>query len=215
MANKIYGAMVATMKDIGAIAKSDTNNFDKYKYRGIDAVYNALQPAMVKNGIFVVPELLSIEQSDRTSRNGGDMIHTKVEVKYTFFADDGSSVTAIVPGEAMDRSDKSVNKAMTAAYKYACFQTFSIPTEDFRDADSESPEAGKRISTAPQKSPQRPHKPSNRDLLMDYIATSGRNAKEVAKEYGLSGNTSQERFGEVLNILADIDLQNQSGEGVQ
>ena len=41
----------------------------------------------------------------------------------------------------MDRSDKSTNKAMSAAFKYACFQTFCIPTEEMRDADAESPQA--------------------------------------------------------------------------
>lgn len=141
---KIYSAIVATMKDIGAIGKKDKNDFDKYMFRGIDAVYNALQPAMVKNGIFVAPRLMCIEQSDRLSRKGETMIHTKVEVLYTFFAEDGSFVEVVVPGEAMDRSDKSANKAMSAAFKYACFQTFCIPTEEMKDADAESPDAGTR-----------------------------------------------------------------------
>lgn len=219
MENKIYGAIVATMKDIGAIGKNDSNDFDRYKYRGIDAVYNALQPAMVKNGIFVIPELMEIEQSDRVSRKGDQMIHSRVTVKYTFFADDGSSVIAIVPGEAMDRSDKSVNKAMTAAYKYACFQTFTIPTEDFSDADGESPEAGEKISGTTKKSSQGSQKSSkaktNRDLLVEYIRQTGRNMKDVAKEYSLSGNTDQERFGEVLLYLSDIDRQNAEETAVQ
>lgn len=142
---KIYPAIVATMKDIGAIGKKDKNDYDKYMFRGIDAVYNALQPAMVKNGIFVAPRLMSIEQNDRTSQKGGTMIHTKVEVLYTFYAEDGSFVEVLVPGEAMDRSDKSSNKAMSAAFKYACFQTFCIPTEEMKDADQESPEAGTKV----------------------------------------------------------------------
>ena len=40
----------------------------------------------------------------------------------------------------MDRSDKSTNKAMAAGFKYACFQTFCIPTEEMIDSESESPE---------------------------------------------------------------------------
>lgn len=141
---KIYKAIVDTMKEIGAIGKKDRNEFDKYMFRGIDAVYNALQPAMVKNGIFVTPMLQRIEQTDRLSRKGESMIHTRVEVLYTFFAEDGSFIKVVVPGEAMDRSDKSANKAMSAAFKYACFQTFCIPTEEMKDADSESPDAGKK-----------------------------------------------------------------------
>ena len=100
---------------------------------------NALSPAMVKNGIFVVPEVLRHDQEERTSRKGELMIYTVVTVRYTFYATDGSCVEAVVTGEAMDRSDKSTNKAMSAAFKYACFQTFCIPTEEMKDADAESP----------------------------------------------------------------------------
>ena len=39
-------------------------------------------------------------------------------------------------GEAMDSGDKATNKAMSAAYKYACFKAFSIPTEGDNDADA-------------------------------------------------------------------------------
>lgn len=196
MESKIYSAIVATMKDVGAIGKKDKNNFDGYMFRGIDAVYNSLQPAMVKNGIFVIPELQEIEQTDRTSRKGEPMIHTRVTVKYSFFAEDGSSVTAVVPGEAMDRSDKSANKAMSAAYKYACFQTFSIPTEEFKDADSESPEAGTKTK-----------KPMDaRSELIVYLKGAGLDMKEVSKEYKLTKNSTDEDFKRVLNILLDKEL---------
>jgi hypothetical protein len=36
----------------------------------------------------------------------------------------------------MDSGDKASNKAMSAAYKYAAFQAFCIPTEGDNDADS-------------------------------------------------------------------------------
>lgn len=141
---KIYGAIIATMKDIGAIGKDQKNTFDGYKFRGIDDVYNALQPAMIKNGIFVAPTLLEMVQEDRTSRKGEQMIHTSLKVQFTFYADDGSFIETVVPGEAADRSDKSINKAMSAAFKYACFQTFCIPVAEMKDADAESPEIGVR-----------------------------------------------------------------------
>ena len=53
-----------------------------------------------------------------------------MKVKYTFYAEDGTSIFAIVVGEAMDSSDKVSNKCMSVAYKYACFQILSIPTEE-------------------------------------------------------------------------------------
>lgn len=136
----IHESICATMNDVGAVTKGDFNTYDKYKFRGIDAVMNALNPAMRKNGIFVVPEVLEHRQDERQSQKGGLMIYTTCKVKYTFYAKDGSSLDAVVVGEAMDRSDKSTNKAMSAAFKYACFQTFCIPTEEMQDADSESPQ---------------------------------------------------------------------------
>ena len=139
MANDIYKKIIATMRDCGAVAKSSYNKDQNYRYRGIDAVMNALNPAMAKNGIFVVPEVLDIKREERESRKGTTLIYSTVTVKYTFFCEDSSSVTAVVAGEGMDSGDKSINKAMSAAYKYACFQVFCIPTEEMHDSEEDSP----------------------------------------------------------------------------
>ena len=37
----------------------------------------------------------------------------------------------------MDSGDKATNKAMSIAFKYACFQVFCIPTEEMVDPDAE------------------------------------------------------------------------------
>ena len=137
----IFEAISQTMKDVGIVKKGEFNAYDKYKFRGIDAVMNALNPAMTKNGIFVTPEVLEHNQEERQSRKGELMIYTTCKVRYTFYAADGSNVQAIVVGEAMDRSDKSTNKAMSAAFKYACFQTFCIPTTEMYDSEQDSPKS--------------------------------------------------------------------------
>ena len=147
---KIYKAIVNTMKDIGVVGKGDSNDFDHYKYRGIDAFMNALNPAMIKNGIFVVPTVLDTTREERQGKSQV-MMYTVLTVKYTFYADDGSSIDVVVVGEAMDRSDKSTNKAMSAAFKYACFQTFCIPTEEMIDSESESPEMAVKVDNSKTK----------------------------------------------------------------
>lgn len=144
MEGKIYGAIAKVMQDVGIVGKNDSNDYDKYKYRGIDAVMNALNPAMVKNKVFVTPTVLDAQREERTGSKGTTMMYTVLTVKYTFYTEDGSSVDCVVVGEAMDRSDKSTNKAMSAAFKYACFQTFCIPTEEMKDSEEESPEIGQR-----------------------------------------------------------------------
>lgn len=132
---KIYESIIGTMKDIGAVGKNQRNEQQKFMYRGIDAVMNALQPAMIKNGIFVMPEVLEEKREERTTKMGSVLFYTRLTVAYHFYAADGSSVSAKVIGEAMDTGDKATNKAMSIAYKYACFQVFCIPTEEMQDPD--------------------------------------------------------------------------------
>lgn len=54
----IYEAISKCMEDIGAVGKNDKNKTQGFMYRGIDAVMNAINPALVKNHVFVVPEVL-------------------------------------------------------------------------------------------------------------------------------------------------------------
>jgi hypothetical protein len=136
----IYKALITISKEVGAIGKTSVNKTQGFAYRGIDSVMNALSPIMAKNNVIAVPEVLEMQREERQTKNGGNLIYTTLKVKYTFIADDGSSVSAVVIGEGMDSGDKSSNKALSVAFKYACFQIFCIPTEEMIDADSESHE---------------------------------------------------------------------------
>lgn len=189
MAN-IYEAISGVMRDIGAITKDDVNTYDKYKFRGIDAVYNAVQPALIKNGVFIVPRLIELEQSDRVTKKGDQQIYSRVNVQYTLYAEDGTFIDAVFPGEAVDRSDKSVNKAMTAAYKYMIFELFCIPTEDLNDADSDSPDAGAHVETM-------------RDRLKAFCRSHGISMKETADRFGLDKQSTEEHFANAINVLMD------------
>lgn len=138
MEGKIYKAIANVMKDIGAVGKDSVNGDDGYKYRSIDAVMNALNPAMVKNGVIIVPKVIESKREERVKEDGNYLIFSVVQVSYTFYAEDGSFVETVVIGEAMDDGDKSMNKAMSAAYKYACSQTFCIPTGELLDSEKDS-----------------------------------------------------------------------------
>ena len=135
---KIYAAICAVMEDVGAVTKSKRNTQGAgFMYRGIDDVMNALNPAMAKHKIFTVPEILEQVREDRLSKAGGNLTYSFCKIKYTFYAEDGSNVSATVIGEAMDSGDKATNKSMSIAFKYACFQVFCIPTEEMFDPDAE------------------------------------------------------------------------------
>lgn len=137
MVAKIYEAISNAMSEIGSIGKEKKNQQQGFMYRGIDDVMNNLYPVFVKNKVFCVPEVLEQTREERTTKNGGNLIYSILKVKYTFFTDDGSSVSSIVIGEGMDSADKSSNKAMSVAFKYACFQILCIPTEEMKDPDAE------------------------------------------------------------------------------
>lgn len=71
-----------------------------------------------------------LTREERVTNGGSKVLYEVLKVKYTFYAEDGTSVSAVVVGEAMDSGDKVSNKCMSVAYKYACFQVLSIPTEE-------------------------------------------------------------------------------------
>ena len=119
------------------ISKNNKNQTQGYKFRGIDDIYNALAPIMSRVGLVVLPRVLSRECIERQTKTGGALFYTTVEMEFDFVSSfDGSKHVVKTFGEAMDSADKSTNKAMSAAYKYACMQSFCIPTEGDNDADA-------------------------------------------------------------------------------
>lgn len=142
---QIYSAICGVMEDIGVVGKNDINKQQGFKYRGIDAVMNALNPAMIRHKVFCVPEVLEQSREERTTKNGSNLIYSVCRMRYRFFTTDGSHVDAVVVGEGMDSGDKATNKAMAVAFKYACFQTFCIPTESLMDdPDAEFPDSSRK-----------------------------------------------------------------------
>lgn len=139
-AGLIFKQIIAVMGEIEAIAKNRNNASQGFKFRGIDDIYNELHPRLAKHGIFTVPEVLEERREERPTKSGGVMVHVILKIKFTFFAEDGSSVAAIMVGEGSDTGDKASNKAQAVAHKYALLQVFAIPTEDSKDPDAESPE---------------------------------------------------------------------------
>lgn len=137
------------MKKIGAIGKDSKNTQQGFMYRGIDAVYNALNPVMSELGLFICPEIIDQKREERTTKNGTAITYTILTIKYTVYAPDGSNITLTVVGEGMDSGDKSSNKAMSVAMKYAMFQLFFIPTEELKDPDADVYEVAPRKKETP------------------------------------------------------------------
>lgn len=140
---KVYKAISAVQSALAkvGIAKDSRNQVQNFNFRGIDAVYNTMAPILSENHLCILPRMLSRTCEERVNAKGTALFYVTVEAEFDLVsAEDGSKHTIKTFGEAMDSGDKATNKAMSAAYKYACFQAFAIPTEGDNDADSHTHE---------------------------------------------------------------------------
>lgn len=152
----IYKSIIDVMKKINAIGKDRKNSQQNFTYRGIDDVMNELHGALSECGVFVVPEVLDEARSTGKSKNGGELYYTRLKIRFTFYAADGSNISATVIGEAMDSGDKASNKALSIGLKYAMLQVFCIPTEDDKDPDAQSPQPQAGSMTPAKPAPKKP-----------------------------------------------------------
>lgn len=111
-APKIYAAIAGVINDIGVVSKDKVNKQQGFKYRSVDDVYSVLNPALAKNKVFILPEILDEIREIGTSKSGGRVTSVILKMKYTVYAEDGSHVETVLKGEAMDTGDKAINKAM-------------------------------------------------------------------------------------------------------
>jgi ERF superfamily len=140
---KVYAAICAVLADLGkeGISKDRKNAQQGYAFRGIDDVYAAVSPCLARHHLCMLPRVLARSVTEQQSKAGGILFYVVLDVEFDLVsAEDGSKHTIRAVGEAMDSGDKATNKAMSAAYKYACMQTFCIPTEGDNDADAQTHE---------------------------------------------------------------------------
>ena len=163
----IFGAMASVMDQVGAIGKDSANKQQGWKFRGIDAAYNAIHPLLALNRIITVPRVTGlISRMTVPTKNGGTMNYTMLSVEYDFVCTiDGSKITVgPIYGEGMDSADKSTAKALAVGHKYAIFQTWCIPTSDMPDGDAETPDVVMPVGLmpmAPQPAGLLPQQPAN------------------------------------------------------
>ena len=162
---QVFSAIVAVMQDVEHIGKNRQNEAQRYKFRGIDDVYNALHSILAKHGVFSVPTVLEDRHEERLSKSGSANIYRVLKIQYRFFAKDGSFFDAVVIGEGMDSGDKASNKAMAVAHKYALLQVFAIPTEEEKDPEVDSHEVQPKQTTEVKKPASFQGKTAKREIF--------------------------------------------------
>jgi hypothetical protein len=158
---KVYAAIHAVAADLSelGIEKGRKNQAQGFVFRGIDDVLQTLSPILKKHKLLMLPTQIERVATVTTSSTGKPMNHVSVTMEYKFVSvEDGSEQVIRMPGEGMDSGDKATSKAVSMAYKYACFQALCIPFEGCEDSDEDSPEIGK--ATAPGVKQDKPPAPA-------------------------------------------------------
>jgi hypothetical protein len=197
----VYRAICEVQAELAktGIAKSRNNQQQGYKFRGIDEVYAALSPLLARHSLVIVPRVLDRQMVQLVSAKGSPLYNVTVRAEFDFVsAIDGTTHTAATFGEAMDTADKATNKAMSAAYKYAAFMTFAIPTEgEDNDADASHHE----VAVAPQKI-----SPADFERIKELAPKAGKTLADLEAAYKVEGllNLTAEQGRACIARLEDL-----------
>lgn len=139
----IFKAKVEAMKLMkDGVSKAGYNQVQKFKFRSIDDVYNAVFPALCAAGISIgiksIERIVTPVIKDGKSAGNNVCLHVQYELTS---ADDASCEVSDIWGQAIDYQDKATSKAYAIAFKYFIFQAFCLPTEQMQliDPDLHSP----------------------------------------------------------------------------
>ena len=148
----IYAALNAVMKEVGYVQKQRTAGLN-YSYAGEAALIAAVRPVLVDHGVVVLPSGVRELRMETYETKSGAVMNRTVGMFSFIFAHGESETQHIVEvlGEGADSGDKSANKAMTAAYKYALREALMIETGDDPDQSASEPQ---ERAVVPQSRPQ-------------------------------------------------------------
>jgi len=116
-------------KEIGAVGKWGQNQHQRYNFRGIEHVINAVHPVFSRLGIVIKVKVLDWQYEVATTSKGAGQIRVRLLVEYAFIdGESGDELSVTVPAEAFDASDKATSKAISVALRTALTQVLYIPT---------------------------------------------------------------------------------------
>lgn len=197
--------MAKVMNDLKVLPKGERfgggRGMDSFSFRGVDSTINAVGPVFRRYGI-VGPVPTVVDVSYETVPIGKDRNPTgfaRVKVVYEFFGPKGDVLTCTVPGEAMDRGDKALAKAMSVAMRIALLQVLCLPTET-DDPDSEQFDRGGEGSGHARSLPAPSPADTARAKLLAEVEKRHLNPGNVAKQYleeigtAIQDETSAERI---------------------
>jgi hypothetical protein len=187
----IYTALAAVMEDCKSVAKRDKNEHQRFMFRGIDAVVNAVGPILRKHGVIVAPNVEQVHYDTVATSTGKPATACRVLVTYSFYAADGSSIDTRVAAEAWDAGDKAAPKAMSVAFRTALLQALALPTDE-PDPDSQTYER----EHAPRQAAPRPQRQASSNGAVS--------PPQLAKIGALMGELGMTDRPTALAFVADV-----------
>lgn len=171
----VVTAWAAVMESVGAVAKDSRNTQQNFNFRGIDAVMNAVGPALRAHGVVVIPTVEEIHYRDFTTKTGTLMHECTMRVTYTVHGPNGGTIKGTVWGESADAGDKATAKATSVAYRTFLLQSLTIPTDD------PDPDAFTYERTTPAPPPRLRMSPKAQQNLRDKCAAVDASVSEVVR----------------------------------
>lgn len=126
----VHQAFAAVMADVRAIEKSQRNQQQGFRFRGIDDVMQEVGPALRSHGVFIVPTAKDMTSETYQTKQGTTMRNVTVTMRFTVYGPAGDSFTGVSFGESADAGDKAVTKAQSVAYRTFLLQSLTVPTGD-------------------------------------------------------------------------------------
>ena len=169
-------------------AKTQLNKFGGYNYRSCEDILEAVKPLLDEYGcaLTINDEIVMI----------GDRFYVKATARL-HDSKTGGEIAVVSAFAREEESKKGQDSAQvtgaTSSYarKYALNGLFCI--DDTKDPDTDE--------YTKQKAEKTPKELSYRDKVIITAKERGISFKELAKDYGLNGSTTEERFKEVLKDL--------------
>lgn len=132
-------AWAAVMAEVQEIRKEGrfSGGGASYVYRGVDAVVNAVGPALRKHRVIILP--IKMEPSYRdvsVGSKGTAMRECTMTVTYQIMGTTRETWTVVGQGESLDSGDKGTTKAGTVAFRNMLLTALAVPVDNPRlDAD--------------------------------------------------------------------------------
>ena len=184
----VYQALNAVMRDVQAVRKGERNTHGGFNFRGIDAVTNAVGPALREHGVIVTPNVLDAHYDVvHVGKQQTIMSRVVLRIEWKWYGPEGDFITCVTQGEAFDSGDKATAKAHSVAFRTAMLQTLCLPTDE-KDPDVDTYE--------------RAAAPTGQDLLVQALA-------EIGVEPGAFARwaLSPQGWDTNVRVLSDADLR--------